>query len=46
MIYNLIALAQQAPATGDGTPLKACLIIGGIAIIVIAVTTIISKKKK
>lgn len=43
---KLIAFAEQAPITGDSTPVKACLILGGIAVVVFIVTTIISKKKK
>lgn len=46
MVCSLISLAQLSPATGDSTPVKLCLIIGGIAVIVLAVTMIISKKKK
>lgn len=46
MIYDLITIAQQAPATGDSFPVKACLTVAGIAAVILIVTTIISKKKK
>ena len=46
MYDELIFLAQQAPLTGDSTPLKACLIVVAAAAVIMIVTTIISKKKK
>lgn len=44
---NLImTIAEQIPATGDSAPIKAALVIGGIAVVILVVTTIIAKKKK
>lgn len=42
----LIALMMNAPVTGDDFQAMPIFIVGGIAIVLMIVTTILSKKKK
>lgn len=46
MFKSLEVLSENLPATGDNMPITTLLIIGGVALAAIIVTTILAKKNK
>ena len=46
MIYDLMAIAADAPATGDNFPVKIIVIVAIVAALVAGGTAMLSGKKK
>ncbi|MBP3243445.1 MAG: LPXTG cell wall anchor domain-containing protein [Ruminococcus sp.] len=46
MLYDLMAIAADAPATGDNFPIKIIIIVAVVAAAVAGGTAVFTKKKK